>query len=73
MESGKEPVVIGIELSGDPRSGEFEKFKPYFLKARELGFKSTLHCAECKEQRSEAQEMIDFKPDRLGHCIYLTK
>mmetsp|Transcript_33534 Transcript_33534/g.51541 ORF Transcript_33534/g.51541 Transcript_33534/m.51541 type:complete len:192 (-) Transcript_33534:452-1027(-) len=30
---GKEPTAIGIELSGDPRSGEFEKFKPHFRRA----------------------------------------
>lgn len=31
----------------------------------------SLHCAEQKEQK-DAQQMIDFRPDRLGHCIFLT-
>jgi len=27
---GEEIVAVGVELSGDPRSGEFNKMKPYF-------------------------------------------
>jgi adenosine deaminase len=67
-------LVVGLELSGDPRGGNFADLKPVFEEARsEHGMKITLHCAETKDQAGEeAQEMIDFKPDRLGHCCYLS-
>ena len=37
----------------------------------ETGLKVALHCAEAAEQMNESQAMIDFNPDRLGHCVYL--
>ena len=75
VEARKESnIVVGIELSGDPRGGSFAELKPVFEEARnEHGLKITLHCAETEDQAGqEAQDMIDFKPDRLGHCCYLT-
>lgn len=70
--ANEDPVVVGLELSGDPRVGSFSTFRPEFERAQSLGFKVSLHCAETKEQ-TDSQEMIDFKPDRLGHCCYLSK
>ena len=68
-------LVVGLELSGDPRKGSFSDFLPVFEEARkEHGLKITLHCAEVEEQAgAEAQSMIDFKPDRLGHCCFLSE
>ena len=63
---------MGIELSGDPRSGDFSVFVEEFRRAQDLGFKVALHCGETEEQRDECQSMIDFGPDRLGHCCYLS-
>ena len=64
--------VVGLELSGDPRCGDFADFKELFESARsEHALKITLHCAETEELMREAQAMIDFKPDRLGHCLFL--
>ena len=63
---------MGLELSGDPRSGDFAVFTEEFRRAKELGFKISLHCGETEEQQDECQSMIDFRPDRLGHCCYLT-
>jgi adenosine deaminase len=64
--------LIGIELSGDSRVSSFADFRPIFDRARnELGLKVTLHCACCEEQVHESEMMIDFKPDRLGHCCFL--
>lgn len=65
----KDPVV-GLELSGDPRSGDFNNFAEEFKRAQDLGFKVALHCAETADQK-DSQQMIDFKPDRLGHCCFL--
>ena len=63
-------MVVGLELSGDPRSGSFSTFAGEFKRAQDAGFKVSLHCAETAEQ-ADSQEMLDFKPDRLGHCCFL--
>lgn len=43
------PVVVGLELSGDPRSGSFSTFAGEFKRAQDAGFKVSLHCAETAE------------------------
>jgi adenosine deaminase len=66
--------VAGLELSGDPRYGDFADYRDLLDCARkEHGFKISLHCAETVELAGEAQQMIDFKPDRLGHCLFLVR
>jgi adenosine deaminase len=67
----KESYLVGVELSGDPRTGKFSDFKDAFDKAKAEGLKVSLHCSELPEQNIETPEMLDFKPDRLGHCIYM--
>ena len=68
----RSPYIVGIELSGDPRSGAFSTFETELAAFRdETGLKISLHCAETEEQIAESQSMIDFNPDRLGHCVYL--
>ena len=64
--------LVGLELSGDPRAGDFSTHEQEFTRAKENGLKITLHCGETKEQMEECQRMIDFQPDRLGHCCFLT-
>ncbi len=58
-------------MSGDPRVGKFSDFSGLLMRAKEGGLKLSLHCAEIPEQNNETPEMLDFKPDRLGHCIYM--
>lgn len=66
--------VAGLELSGDPRYGDFSDYRDLFDCARkEHDLKISLHCAETVELVNEAQQMIEFKPDRLGHCLYLVR
>lgn len=67
-----EKYIVGVELSGDPSQGNFKDFETEFKRARDAGLKITIHCAETKDQMEESQCMIDFKPDRLGHCCFLT-
>ena len=62
---------MGVELSGDPRTGSFTDFAEELARARAGGLKVSLHCGEQPEQSKETPLMLDFKPDRLGHCIYL--
>ena len=52
--------------------GKFSDFKDIFIRAKEEDdLKVSLHCAELPEQAKETPEMLDFKPNRLGHCIYM--
>ena len=63
---------MGVELSGDPRAGDFATFSEELSAFRqETGLKLSLHCAETEDQAAESQAMIDFNPDRLGHCCFL--
>lgn len=41
--------MVGVELSGDPRSGSFTDFEPIFEKFRAKGIKISLHCAETED------------------------
>lgn len=67
----KESYIVGVELSGDPRTGKFSDFKEALEKAKIEGLRVSLHCSELPEQNIETPEMLDFRPDRLGHCIYM--
>jgi hypothetical protein len=43
-------MIVGLELSGDPRAGSFDDLKPVFEEAmKDHGLKVTLHCAETVE------------------------
>ena len=49
------PYVVGVELSGNPKTGNFNDFKPLFDEIRdELKLKISLHCAETEDQVAES-------------------
>ncbi|MCO5592069.1 hypothetical protein L7F22_046063 [Adiantum nelumboides] len=62
--------VIGIDLSGNPRVGDWNTFVPALKLAREQGLPITLHCGEVPNQ-SEVQNMLSFQPERIGHACCL--
>ena len=66
------PVIVALDLCGDPTRGEFEIYRPVFEKARLNGLKLTFHFAEVPDMDSDNMEMLNLKPDRLSHCINLT-
>lgn len=41
--------VLGIELSGDPRVGNFNDYIPELTRAKEAGLKMSFHCGENEE------------------------
>lgn len=64
--------VVGIDLSGDPTQGSFDTFLPALARARSLGLFVTLHAGEVPNTDSEMKAMLDFHPDRFGHCCFVS-
>lgn len=67
----RNPIVVGLELSGDPFKNDFSSYAPVFLKARSLGIQTSIHFAESNIKEGEMAEMLDTDPQRIGHGIYL--
>ena len=65
-------VCVGLDFSGNPAVGKFRDFIEVFEKARELGIKTTVHTAEIEDDE-DTLDILNFKPDRLGHCVFLTE
>lgn len=64
--------VVGIDLSGDPTKGQWSHFEPSLIHARSLGLRITLHAGEVKDRDQEMTYMLDFHPDRFGHCCFVS-
>ena len=67
--------VAGIDLCGDPTArpgGEVALFTPVFRRARGEGLGITVHFAEAEASgsRAELDELLSWRPDRLGHVIW---
>uniref|UniRef100_A0A7N0SWC9 Adenosine deaminase domain-containing protein n=1 Tax=Kalanchoe fedtschenkoi TaxID=63787 RepID=A0A7N0SWC9_KALFE len=66
----RELGIVGIDLSGDPRLGNWSTFLPALEFAREQGQFITLHCGEVYNP-DEVRAMLDFSPHRIGHaCLF---
>ncbi|RZC41919.1 adenosine deaminase-like protein, partial [Asbolus verrucosus] len=61
-------IIKGVDFSGNPNLGCFNK--NLFKQAVDNGFFVTLHCGEVKHD-SEVVEILNFKPHRIGHGIFL--
>mmetsp|Transcript_849 Transcript_849/g.1985 ORF Transcript_849/g.1985 Transcript_849/m.1985 type:complete len:217 (+) Transcript_849:5659-6309(+) len=61
---------VGIDFSGDPRKASFAEYSEVFSAARDQGLKTTIHTAETSDFK-DTSSILDFKPDRLGHCCDL--
>jgi len=79
-------LVVGMDLGGNPLKRDFVDFQECFEKARSHHLYVTLHCAEvpCEEKKNEtetttstlrayqdAENILNFRPDRLGHALLL--
>lgn len=66
-------LIVGFELSGNPRLGIFEDFVPVLNYVRKsLRLPVSLHFAEV-DNEPEALQMINYQPERLGHGAILSE
>lgn len=63
--------VVGVELSGNPYTGDFSTFAPALQAAKRDGLHVSLHFAEASTKTHEVDEMLDFAPHRVGHGCYM--
>ena len=69
--SRESQVVCGVELGGMATRGSWANFAPLFERVRQAGLRVALHCGEDKQKQAEWTQMLEFAPDRLGHCVHL--
>lgn len=66
-------IIVGIDFAPKyQENNHILEYKNLLNKARENGLKITVHFAEYLNPRHN-KNVLDFKPDRLGHAINLTK
>jgi uridine kinase len=68
-----DPVVVGLDFSGNPTKGDFSTFVPAFDRARALGLPISFHIAEV-DNPAEVSAMLTYaqKGDRFGHALKLS-
>ncbi|XP_026581541.1 adenosine deaminase-like protein [Pseudonaja textilis] len=64
-------VVLGLDLSGNPKAGHGQDFLEPLLEAKKAGLKLTLHLSEIPEQEEETRLLLGLCPDRIGHGTFL--
>lgn len=66
-------LIVGMELSGNPVKGSWLDFEPIFQDVRSrLRLPISLHFGEVLNDQ-EANDMLDFKPSRIGHAVVLSE
>jgi adenosine deaminase len=63
-------VVVGVELSGNPKVGNFETFLPALRRARNAGLPVAVHTGEVHNP-TEVSAILKFRPNRLGHALIM--
>nr|CCA27197.1 adenosine deaminaselike protein putative [Albugo laibachii Nc14] len=66
--------VVGVDFSGNASGldSKFIKLLPVLSTARDRGLKISAHFAEHPDE-IEAQEILSFRPDRVGHACCLSE
>jgi adenosine deaminase len=70
------PMVVGLDLCGDPSKGDVALFGPVFARGKAEGLGLTLHFGEVPDTinpglTAELETLLSFEPDRLGHVIHV--
>ncbi|KAK7874337.1 hypothetical protein R5R35_007809 [Gryllus longicercus] len=63
-------ALVGIDLSGNPRSGCARALLPLLRDARARGLRVAAHCAEVENEAEAVALMEAGVADRLGHCTF---
>ncbi|KAG1836826.1 Metallo-dependent hydrolase [Suillus subalutaceus] len=65
--------VVGIDVCGDPRSGDMRSFTHHLSRAKGAGLGLTVHIAEHTANTTEdSLALLSCRPDRLGHATFLS-
>ena len=64
--------IVGVDLCGNPIEGKFMDYWNELVIFREMGYKITIHAGETIDNIKENDDILEFKPDRLGHFLYHT-
>lgn len=64
-------LVVGLDLSGDPKVGQGKDLLPALQKAKSCGLKLSLHLSEIPSQLEESDLLLNLPPDRIGHGTFL--
>jgi len=65
------PLIVGLDFSGNPSLSSFQAYLPVFQSARQMGLKTTIHAAEIPDE-AEFRAILEFGPERVGHCCCLS-
>lgn len=69
------PVIVGIDLCGNPLRGDVSTFRSAFNHASTQKLGTTIHFAETiysnENGAEELETLLSFEPDRLGHVIHV--
>ena len=62
-------LVVGVDVSGDPRKGDIRTLLSLLDDLRNIGLKISIHLGEIKGADADAETaaVIKWKPDRIGH------
>ncbi|GIY39247.1 adenosine deaminase-like protein [Caerostris darwini] len=63
--------IVGVDLSGNPKSGDMSCLIPHLEHAKKSGLKLAVHISEVPGNFEEVEALLNLKPDRLGHGTYL--
>lgn len=61
--------LVGLDLAGDEANWPGELFVPHFRRARDAGWRITVHAGEAAGPHSVWQAIDELGADRIGHCI----
>lgn len=67
------PLVLGVDLCGDPQRGDVSALTGAFADAKRAGLRIAVHFAETPASSSagELRTLLSWRPDRLGHAIHV--
>jgi adenosine deaminase len=66
----KQGEIVGVDFSGNPSITDVTPFMPALRRAKDAGFKLSLHISEIPGN-FDTDELLSLHPDRIGHGTFL--